>query len=516
MFSRHVYLGLLILTIVISCDLKGNKSISENDLSQFAPAVEPEKYRPLFHFTPEKNWTNDPNGLVYYDGKYHLFYQYNPFGNQWGHMSWGHAVSGDLVDWEHLPVALYEADGIMIFSGSAVIDKWNTCGLCEPGEECMVAIYTSHIEGKAQHQSIAYSMDSGRSWVKYEGNPVLDLGMRDFRDPKVFWYAPDNKWVMVVSHPLEYKVEFYQSSNLRVWERTGEFGGYGDVSKIWECPDLSKVKIRGSDDYKWVLIISSGSQYGDYTGMQYFIGEFDGTAFIADDPINEPRWLDYGKDFYAAVTYNNLPEGQDPILVGWVNNWRYAGTIPTSRWRGMMSIPRVLTLERVEDRLELFQIPVKGVIEALEEEKAWQYVNHRVKGNDSLLDEVQAGSFRVSLIIRNLNANKFGIEIFRNDHERTNIGYDDQNKLLFIDRRQSGNIDFHQAFPSVEYAPLVLEDGMLMLDIYADQSVVEVFAQGGRIVLTDQVFPLETDHGMKLYAEGGEVQVKDLKIWKVK
>ena len=506
--TRSRFYLLLVFMGLISCQAPQQKQIEYSE-----DETEMERYRPQFHFTPEKNWINDPNGLVYLDGEYHLFYQYNPYGDTWGHMSWGHAVSKDLLNWKHLPVALYEEDSIMIFSGSAVADLKNTSGLCNA--ECLFAIYTSHdhSQNKLQHQSIAYSNDKGRTWTKFNGNPVLDIGKRDFRDPKVFWHEEIGKWVMVVSLPLEYKVLFYQSENLTDWELTGEFGGFGDVSKIWECPDLLQIPVMGSEKQKWVLIISSGSQYDGFTGMQYFVGEFDGKTFIADDPDDDPVWLDYGKDFYAAITYNNLPDGHPPVLLGWANNWAYANTLPTSPWRGLMSLPRELSLVEEGDNFILIQKPVRSFYELASRSEEIVFADHELKENDDLLNDIHAGSFLMKIDFEDIDADMVGIEIFKSDTEKTVIGYDRIKNQIFIDRTQSGNIDFHENFSSREYAPIDLDDNQLNLEIVADQSLVEVFAEGGRVVISDQVFPESENNGMQLVIENGKVKVRNMEIF---
>jgi len=474
-----------------------------------------EKYRPVFHFTPPVNWINDPNGLVYLDGEYHLFYQYNPFGDTWGHMSWGHAISADLINWNHLPVALFEEDGIMIFSGSAVVDKENTSGFCNNSQGCIMAIYTSHIEGKAQHQSIAYSRDKGRTWKKYVDNPVLDIAKKDFRDPKVFWYEPEQKWVMVVSVPLEYKVQFYQSKDLTDWRLTGEFGKEGDTSKIWECPDMLQVPVENSKKRKWVLIISSGSKYGDFTGMQYFTGNFDGQKFVSDQTQEGPQWLDQGKDFYAAITYNNLSADSKPLLIGWVNNWRYAGSIPTSPWRGMMSIPRELTIRNVNDRLCLIQKPVSSLDEWLDQFEKSSFKNHPIEENDLLLNNFHATAYRMKLVLENIDAEEFGIALLKSNDKKTILGYNVSDKILFLDRKNSGDVNFHEDFSSVESVEVDLTGNQIDLDILIDRSVVEVFANDGLKVITDQVFPEDEGTGLQLYAKNGRTRVVNLELVKI-
>jgi len=501
-----VTVALLICISACQSSRKENKGVIQPEIV--------EQYRPVFHFTPGKNWINDPNGLVYYQGEYHLFYQYNPFGDTWGHMSWGHAVSENLIDWTHLPVALYEEDSIMIFSGSALVDQGNTSGLCG-GEDCLMAIYTSHdhSQRKLQHQSIAYSNDQGRTWTKYGQNPVLDLGMRDFRDPKVFWHEENGYWVMVVSHPLEFKVQFYRSDDLKNWILMGEFGNRGDVSKIWECPDLLKVPVSGTDAFKWVLIISSGSQYEGFTGMQYFVGEFDGKTFVSDDDGRHPRWLDYGKDFYAAITYNNLPEGDPPVLIGWANNWAYANTLPTSPWRGMMAIPRELSLKEIHGDFTLIQKPIESLYRLAEDSDKKLFSNHIIKNDDRLLSDVNAGSFLLKIRFRNIDADTFGIEILKGEAGETVVGYDNSKKALYIDRTRSGKTAFHEEFASIEHAPLMLDDNTLELEVLVDQALVEVFAKEGSVVITDQVFPESGWDAMQLFAEGGETSMELLEAF---
>lgn len=241
-----------------------------------------EPWRPQFHFTPPLNWMNDPNGMVYYAGEYHLFYQYNPFGDRWGHMSWGHAVSKDLLHWDHLPVALPEENNVMIFSGSAVVDWNNTSGFGKNNQPPLVAIYTGHrTEKPRQTQDIAYSNDHGRTWIKYRGNPVLDIGEADFRDPKVFWHEPSGRWIMTVAWPLERKVRFYQSKNLKDWMHLSDFGPAGSTTGIWECPDMFPLAFEDNPDQTaWILVVNigSGAPAGG-SGCQYFVGNFDGTRF---------------------------------------------------------------------------------------------------------------------------------------------------------------------------------------------------------------------------------------------
>ncbi len=443
-----------------------------------------EPHRPQFHFSPEKNWTNDPNGLVYYEGEYHLFYQYNPYGDKWGHMSWGHAVSKDLLAWEHLPLAIAEYenpahDSTMIFSGTVVVDKNNTSGLCD-GKDCLVAIYTSNVhkdnKGLLQHQSLAYSNDQGRTWTRYEKNPILDIQRKDFRDPKVFWYEPAKQWIMALVIPDLYKVRFYASSNLINWNQTGEFGPLGDTTRIWECPDLYPVQIENQPGkQKWVLSLSGGHPAGPaFVGMQYFVGEFNGNTFVPDDPKQPARYVDYGKDFYAGIVVNNNP-GQDPVMIGWVNNWTYANQIPTHPWRGAMSLPRVLSLRQTSGGLRLAQRPIAAT-----------YALHQKEIIDFTSPHPKTSHLQIVLYPR--ASADATIHIVKSDSSETLITYDPVRQVVALDRTHSGLVSFNKDFPSIEKAEVAPINGAVTFDIFIDQSIIEVFVNDGLTVLTEQVF----------------------------
>ncbi len=445
-----------------------------------------EMYRPQFHFTPEKNWVNDPNGLVFYEGEYHLFYQYNPFGTTWGHMSWGHAVSTDLVKWQQLPIALEEyldpttRDSIMIFSGTALVDKDNTSGLCE-GKDCMIAIYTSHVhkdnQGLKQHQSLAYSNDKGRTWNRYNKNPILDIDRKDFRDPKVFWYEPQQKWVMALVVPDLFKVQLYESKNLLNWSLLSEFGNGGDTLKIWECPDLYELPVEGQPNKtKWVLSLSGSHPAGsDFVGMQYFVGDFDGTHFISDQ--TDPLYVEYGKDFYAGIVFNNLLNRT--VMMGWVNNWTYANQIPTSTWRGAFSIPRELSLTETESGLRLSQKPVDEI--------------KKLRGKEIKdIKDLTGQSFELELEIPEGGS----ISLFKSKSEETIVGY--KEGKLFLDRTKSGNVSFNKDFSSMESVNVSPKTDNIIVRLFVDQSVIEVFSADGRYAITDQVFPTKQKTSVEL------------------
>lgn len=477
-----------------------------------------ERWRPALHFTPPRHFMNDPNGLVFLDGEYHLFYQHNPFGPRWGHMSWGHAVSADLLRWTHRPVALPEEDAWMIFSGSAVVDSKGTSGLCGASAACLVAIYTMHREGR-QAQGLAYSGDRGRTWRKYAGNPVLDLGLADFRDPKVIWHEPTRRWVMAVAVPDRREVRFFASTDLRSWEPLSTFGGAGSVQGIWECPTLKAVQVEGSSETRWVLGVSvnDGAPAGG-SGVQYFVGAFDGRTFVREGPVTEPRWADYGPDFYAAQDWF-MPAGGPArtTWIGWMSNWQYANDEPTGAggresvpdptswrrvttevaprgpWRGAMSLPRDLALRRHESGWLLVQRPVEA------------------------LDRLRAGSIdaqpsatrlpadlRVTIAMR--DAAVAGVRLRSGAEAYTTVAVDREARRLRVDRTRSGATDFHESFARTASAPLTMTREVA-LRIIVDASSVEVFAEDGARVITARIFPPGGSLQVEPFSDGGTAHV---------
>ncbi len=527
-----------------------------------------EKYRPQYHFTPEINWMNDPNGLVYYGGEYHLFYQYNPMGDQWGHMSWGHAVSRDMLRWEHLPVAIPAAGGVMAFSGSAVVDWKNSSGFGKGGEPPLVAIYTGHREADGhQSQYLAASTDKGRTWTPYAGNPVIDVGSNNFRDPKVFWWGKgepgtgDGNWVMVVAMSEERRVRFYTSADLKTWELRSAFGPAGATAGVWECPDLFELPVRGGQGAekalneeqtraadragtrKWVLVVNiSGGAPAGGNGGQYFVGTFDGKTFTpdaggvggADGKSVNTRWLDYGPDYYAAVTWSDIPASDGRrVMLGWMVNGQYAGAVPTRPWKSAMSLPRTLWLEQVGGRLgeragevKLFQMPVKEV-ESLRDRRfaitggSVADVNRQLKEKhvEGELLEI-AADFKVGDASKTAASTPgmFGLKVRGGtDGRGTMIGYDVGQMQLFVDRRKSGEIGFHPAFAQAHEASLEMRPGGEMrLHVWVDRSSVEVFAGGGELAMTQLIFPEKDDVGVEVWSEDGEVGVTKMEVWTLK
>jgi fructan beta-fructosidase len=472
-----------------------------------------EKYRPQFHFSPKKNWINDPNGLVYYKGKYHMFYQYNPYGDKWGNISWGHAVSQDLVHWKELPVALMPDDLGLIFSGSVVVDKCNTSGFFKEHSGGLVAIYTN--AGETQQQSIAYSTDEGLTWTKYKQNPVIpNPGITDFRDPKVMWYEKECKWVMVLA--AGDRILFYSSKNLKDWQYMSQFGeNEGSHGGVWEVPDLFKLPVDGNPNHsKWILKvdINPGAVAGG-SGGQYFIGEFDGTRFINDNPPHEIRWVDYGKDFYAAQTWFNT--GNRKIWIGWMNNWQYADVIPTNPWRGAMSIPRELTLKTVRgEGIKLIQTPVKELKGI--RKKQYQWENERITPGENILSDIKGKTVEIIAEFELGSASEFGFKVRKSATEETVIGYDAERHLLFVDRIHSGEFAFSPAFAGRHEAVLNPIKDKIKFHIFVDWSSVEVFGNDGRVVLTDLIFPSPSSDGIELYSKNGCVKLISLTVNKLK
>lgn len=481
-----------------------------------------EKYRPQYHFSPESNWMNDPNGMVFYNGEYHLFYQYHPNGTTWGPMHWGHAVSKDLVYWEHLPVGLAPDEHGMIFSGSAVVDWNDTSGFFE-GKSGLVAIFTHadtypDSDRPRQRQSLAYSKDNGRTWVKYEGNPVIqEESITDFRDPKVFWHLETNQWVMVVA--AGQIVRIYTSKNLISWEFASEFGeGQGSHLGVWECPDLFELPIDGnSNRKKWVLFVSIGDdpKFPEGSRTQYFVGDFDGKTFINHQNPETTLWIDHGRDNYAGVSWSDVPaEDGRRIYIGWMSNWRYANVTPTKEWRSSTTIPRVLGLTSTDEGVRLVQTPVYE-LDALRVEKI-VIQNKEIVPNNNLLEGIKSNTFELIAEFELGTAAEFGFKVCKSDEDETIIGYNVKNNKVFVDRTNSGEDNFHESFAGKHESSLIPEGNKLVLHIFVDQSSVEVFGNGGEAVITDLIFPNPESKEIEVYAKDGEVNLKSLELYLLK
>jgi len=489
--------------------------------AQSTPAPTPQ-WRPVYHYTPLKNWTNDPNGLIYLHGQYLLYNQYNPFDYKWGHMSWGHAVSKDLVRWEHLAVAIPEimgTDTTLRFSGSAVWDKNNSSGFCTSSKGCLVAIYTADQPAlKRESQFIAYSNDEGRTFTNYAKNPVIDLHKRDFRDPNVIWLEHQQLWLMTVALPNEHKVRFYGSHNLKDWDLLSEFGGdQGDTRKIWECPSLIPLPVDGDTSHiKWLLQVSSGNPDAA-TGMQYFVGDFDGKTFTNNNSADSKLFVDYGSTYYAAIPWNNLPPGQH-LMLGWLT----PTDVPTYPWTGQMSIPRDLSLRTTTEGVRLFQEPaalIKNALGRLTHNRLVEQKNMAVEDKEVDLkgkDHMSGNTYWITAELKIGSATEAGFRIaVKKDTsgrvlQETVIRYDVAHQRLYIDKTHSGQ--GREKMP-VHYIPIRSADSIVHLEILLDNSSLEVFAGNGESVFTTMIYPDSDADGISVFAKGGDILAKDLKVW---
>ncbi len=456
-----------------------------------------EPFRPQFHYSPPQSWMNDPNGLVYFEGEYHLFYQYNPDDVVWGPMHWGHAVSPDLIHWETLPIALYPDDIGTIFSGSIVIDERNTAGF---GASAMVAVYSYN----TQSQGVAYSTDRGRTWTKYAGNPIIPALYPDFRDPKVFWHEESGQWVMVIAAGRE--AQFFTSPNLLDWTFASRFAA-GHIVATWEVPDIFPLEIEG--ETKWVLLVSVGGHApAGGSGIQYFIGEFDGQTFTNDNPPGTTLWFDYGADNYAGTTWSNTPDGKR-LYIGWMNNWVYGQSIPTSTWRGAATLPRELRLARTPEGIRLAQTPVEAVQQLRTPLGVWE----NLTVSDDLPLDVQGRTLEIIAEIDAGTAERFGLVVQYGEIAGTRIVYNAARSQLLISRTDTTEAGYISGFNPAFGAPITLDENRLRLHIFVDESSVEVFAQDGLVTLTSQTFVDPLADGLALFANNGEIEVSRLEIY---
>ena len=493
-------------------------------------------YRPVYHHTPLYGWMNDPNGMVYKDGEYHLYFQYNPYGSKWGNMHWGHSVSTDLIHWNHLKPAIARDTLGHIFSGSTVVDKNNTAGY---GDNALIALYTSASDEHGQIQCMAYSTDDGRTYTKYEKNPVLLPfdGLKDFRDPKVFWYEPDKKWVMIVSADKE--MRFYASQNLKDWEYMSAFGkGYGAQPNQFECPDFIQLPVDGNKNkMKWVMLvnINPGCMFGG-SATEYFVGDFDGKEFTCDTKPETVKWLDYGKDHYAAVCISNT--GERIISIPWMSNWQYANVTPIRQYRGANGLPRELSLYTKDGQIYVAADVVKEVEALRKDTRSFDPITVK---DEYKIDEVVPqtdGAYELEMDITPNISGVAGFDLMNAKGEVAKIYLDMKSGKLVMDRTASGLVAFgeksephaketddHRKTMSVNYqndfalgtwAPLSLCEGKTYhLNVFVDKCSVEIFVDGGRIAMTNLVFPTEPYNMLRFYTESGEAQVSNLKIYKL-
>jgi fructan beta-fructosidase len=480
-----------------------------------------EPWRPQFHFTPPKNFMNDPNGLVYYKGEYHLFYQYNPQGTEWGHMSWGHAVSADMLHWKNLPVAIPEVAGqYMIYSGSAVVDWRNASGLCASTDardpSCLIAIYTA-AGANVQRQNLAFSNDRGRTFTNYAENPIADLKQPDFRDPKVFWYEGQKKWVMVAVLADERKAVFFDSRDLKNWAFRSSFEVSGNDKGQWECPDLFELPVDGNpQNKKWVLIVNRnpGAPAGG-TGTRYFVGSFDGARFVNETPAGHQLWADYGKDFYATNSFADLPSNDSRrIWMGWISNWQYANREPTSAWRGAQSLPRELSLAQFPDGILLVQKPIAETT-GLRERELLQLSNVSVlMANRAMhMASLSGETLEMEAELAPGDAKEIGFRLRKGGAEETVLGITSATREVFVDRTRSGQVAFAPDF-SGRHKAVLRQSLRVKLHLFLDRSSLEVFVDDGEVVLTERIYPSAGSDGIELYSVGNG-KVLSLTVWKL-
>lgn len=523
---KLLFFGLLIS--FYSCELRKN---SENKTMELNEEV---LYRPYFHFTPQNNWTNDPNGMFFFNGYYHLYFQHHPKSNKWGPMHWGHAISTDMITWREQPIALYPDEKGYIFSGSAVVDVNNTSGFGKEGESPIVAAFTYHNAEKektkdinTQTQGIAYSQDEGLTWTKYDGNPVIENpGVYDFRDPKVIWDAENTQWVLTLA--ASQVTKFYTSKNLKDWEFASDFGegiGFHHETKAWECPDLFPVEVEGTDEVKWVHLVSvnpGGPNGGSAT--QYFVGDFDGQNFIVDpefaSQMNKEHdfWVDFGKDNYAGVTWSNIPDNDGRrLFIGWMSNWQYANEVPTEKWRGSMTIARELKLTK-DDTYRLKSLPVQE----MQNYRTVKFKNENVRvGNTTkLIDSKNIDLTRaeVNIDINDVKDKSFSLILKNNKNEKLLFGYDSSKEAFYVDRGQSGKVEFSKDFgDKASWAPRISEEENMTLKILLDKTSIELFFDEGRTVMTEIFFPSKPFDTLIMETENqdlilGSIEVNQLKI----
>lgn len=475
-----------------------------------------EKYRPAYHHTPLYGWMNDPNGMFYKDGVWHLYYQWNPYGSKWQNMTWGHSSSRDLLHWEHHPAAIVP-DGLgSVFSGSSVVDAAGTAGF---GDNAVVSLYTS--AGVSQIQSLAHSEDDGMTFGIYPGNPVLTLES-EARDPNMFWDGNNKNWVLTLAHPLEHEMLFFTSPDLKEWTLQGAFGkGLGAQDGVWECPDLFKLKVDGSDEEKWVLVcnINPGGPFGG-SATQYFVGDFDGKTFRADTDVsgNVPaKWMDYGKDHYATVSWSDAPDDRR-TLIGWMSNWQYAAEVPTMQFRSANTLPREARLFRGPDgQVYLASAPSPELL-ALRGKPSLSLRNIRIgsKAREFALPAANDGVCEILLDLDCTKADSAIIEISNKTGEYVELRYDPASHTLSFDRRNSGTVDFSQDFPAVTVAPTFESDKKISLRIFVDKSSMEVFGNDGKSVMTNLVFPTEPYSAISVSAPGGKAKIESIKVYPIK
>ena len=506
LIKSNLVVMLMVVSFLLGCKGKAQKNQNVDKADQVTYSEE-ELYRPNFHFTPKKAWMNDPNGMFYKNGYYHLYFQHYPDGNTWGPMHWGHAISTDMVTWKEMPIAIYPDEKGYIFSGSAVVDVNNNSGFSKNGIEPIIAMFTYHdMEGEKagktnyQSQAIAYSLDEGQTFTKYSENPVIkNPGIKDFRDPKMVWDSIHEKWLMVLA--AGQKIMFYSSSNLKDWKLESDFGeDIGAHGGVWECPDFFPMVVKGTDEVKWVLLVSinpGGPNGGSAT--QYFVGDVDGNQFRIDNSFendlnnseHKSIWIDYGRDNYAGVTWSNIPDSNGrKLFMGWMSNWEYANVVPTETWRSAMTVARQIELQKVNTSYRLLFQPVKE----LSNYRSTKFKKESIviNGDTKIIDSkaIDLSSTEINFKISDLNNSGFTFKLTNKQGDTLAFGYNNSDKNFFVDRRKSGKTAFSEKFVNrVSLAKRTSLNPDLTGTIILDKTSIELFFDNGETVMTEIFFP---------------------------
>ena len=462
-------------------------------------ATNREAYRPAYHHTPEWGWMNDPNGMFYKDGVWHLYYQWNPYGSKWQNMTWGHSTSRDLVNWEHHPAAIEPGGLGSVFSGSCAVD---------PNDPDKVwAMYTA--AGDRQMQSMAWSDDNGETFTQYPGNPVIALDT-EARDPNMFWDAANNRWVLVLAHPLDHEMLFFTSPDMKEWTLMSSFGKVAAQGGVWECPDFFQLTAPDGTR-KWVLLcnLNPGGPFGG-SATQYFVGDFDGKTFTADtDASGEipTKWLDFGKDHYATVSWSDAPDGRRTVI-GWMSNWQYAADVPTEQYRSANTLPREMELFRAADGQYYVASAPSPELDALRD---------RLVTKASFVAKSTPRAFSIPELCEislDINASRpMTLTLSNAKGEKTVMTYNPADHTMAFDRTQSGLTDFSRDFPAVTVSPTFERNGKVSLRIFVDRSSIELFGNRGRFVQTNLVFPTQPYSTLTVTAPSGKAKVSDLRIY---
>ncbi len=469
------------------------------------------KFRPAYHHTPLYGWMNDPNGMFFKDGEWHLYYQYNPYGSKWQNMTWGHSKSSDLIHWEHMPIAIRPNGLGAVFSGSCAIDRNNTSGF---GKDAVIAMYTS--AGTSQMQSFASSDDNGTTFNIYPGNPVITLES-EARDPNMFWNEKTGEWNLVLAHALDHEMLFFTSPDLINWTLQSSFGkGLGAQDGVWECPDLFELPVEGTKTKKWVLLcnLNPGGIFGG-SATQYFIGDFDGKKFTADTDAsgNVPtKWLDFGKDHYATVSWSDTPDNRRTVI-GWMSNWQYAAEVPTLQYRSANTLPREIGLFRMKDGQVYASSKPSPELLALRGNKTVNESSKTLNSTPSLFN--LPGICEIDLSFEAKKAKTVVITLSNKIGDKVIMTYDAAARTMSFNRNKSGIIDFSEDFPAVTVAPTFETNGKISLRLFIDRSSIELFGNDGRFVMTNLVFPNEPYSSLSVSADGGEAKLVSLNVYSI-